>query len=51
MEDMDWYGYEDEETGEWIPSLVVVYDPTLSNMSKSRWHRALNKINKVIIVM
>ena len=49
MEDMDWYGYEDEETGEWICSLVVVYDPSLSNMPKKRWHRALDKINKVNI--
>ena len=48
MEDMDWYGYEDEVTGEWICSLVVVYDPALSKMPKQRWHRALDKINKVI---
>jgi hypothetical protein len=48
MEDMDWYGYEDEETGDWICSLVVVYDPAFSKMPKQRWHRALDKINKVI---
>ena len=50
MEDMDWYGYEDEVTGEWICSLVVVYDPALSKMPKQRWHRALDKINKVMIL-
>ena len=50
MEDMDWYGYEDEVTGEWICSLVVVYDPALSKMPKQRWHRALDKINKVILL-
>ena len=49
MEDMDWYGYEDEVTGEWICSLVVVYDPALAKMPKQRWHRALDKINKVTI--
>ena len=47
MEDMNWYGYEDEETGEWISSLVVVYDPAFSKMPRQRWHRALDKINKV----
>ena len=48
MEDMDWCGYEDEETGEWICSLIVVYDPaTSSNLPKQRWHRATDKINQV----
>ena len=50
MEDMDWYGYEDEVTGEWICSLVVVYDPALSKMPRQRWHRALAKINQVRIL-
>ena len=49
MEDMDWYGDEDEETGDWICSLVVVYDPACSKMPRQRWHRALDKINKVIL--
>ena len=47
MADLEWNGYEDEVTGEWISNLVVVYDPAMSKMPKQRWHRALNKINKV----
>ena len=50
MEDMDWCGYEDEETGEWYCSLIVVYDPaTSNNLPKQRWHRATDKINQVNI--
>ena len=50
MEDLEWYGYEDEVTGEWIGSLVVVYDPSTAiggDMNRERWHRALHKINQV----